>query len=57
VTGLEIEGTTIRLVRWPDRDNRPRKQVLAEAICGHRFSRSCRLELSVPTRFQVLTIQ
>jgi hypothetical protein len=31
VTGLEIEGTTIRLVRWPDRDNRPRKEVLAEA--------------------------
>ena len=31
ITGIEIEGGTIKLVRWPSRDGRPEAEVLAAA--------------------------
>jgi len=31
ITGIELEGGEIRLVRWPDDEDRPRPQTLAEA--------------------------
>lgn len=31
ITGIEIEGNTIRLVRWPDDQGNPKKKVLEEA--------------------------
>ncbi len=39
ITGIEIEGDNIRLVRWPDDDGAPKKKVLVEDKLSKTFSR------------------
>lgn len=40
ITGLEIEGGTIRLVHWPDKERRPRPLVLEEDSLSEVLRRS-----------------
>jgi predicted phosphodiesterase len=44
VTGLEIADGEIRLVRWPDDDNRPRARVLARASLREVLAACTRVE-------------